>query len=129
MARCCKGRGVEVRMGARRDAFAQAVLHGEPVSNRLVRNAALAEQVGGVLALGTITHIVAFSGQMAQYLPAGFDGPVVMDFVDVDSAKFATYAEQDRRQPLHWIHAREAVKLGAFEATVARAVDASLFVS
>src|SRR3546814_13046056 len=52
-----------------------------------------------------------------------------MDFVDVDSAKFATYAEQDGRQPLHWVHAREAVKLGAYEARVARAVDASLFVS
>src|SRR3546814_17934311 len=66
---------------------------------------------------------------MAQYLPEHFAGPVVMDFVDVDSAKFATYAEQDGRQPLHWVHAREAVKLGAYEARVARAVDASLFVS
>src|SRR3546814_19587423 len=125
MAPLCKSLCIEVRKASRPVARAQAVLHGEPVSNRLFRNAALAEQVGGVLALGTITHIVAFSGQMAQYLPAGFDGPVVMDFVDVDSAKFATYAEQDRRQPLHWIHAREAVKLGAFEAPVARAVDAS----
>ena len=52
-----------------------------------------------------------------------------MDFVDVDSAKFATYAEQDKRQPLNWVHAREARKLGAFEAKVARTVDASLFVS
>src|SRR3546814_5133964 len=115
MAPLCKSLCIEVRKASRPVALAQAVLHGEPVSNRLFRNAALAERVGGVLALGTITHIVAFSGQMAQYLPAGFDGPVVMDFVDVDSAKFATYAEQDRRQPLHWIHAREAVKLGAFE--------------
>jgi sugar transferase (PEP-CTERM/EpsH1 system associated) len=52
-----------------------------------------------------------------------------MDFVDVDSAKFATYAEQDKHQPLNWIHAREAKKLAAFEAEVARRVDASLFVS
>ncbi len=52
-----------------------------------------------------------------------------MDFVDVDSAKFATYAEQDRRQPMNWVHRREAAKLGAYEAKVARSVDASLFVS
>jgi len=129
MAPLCKSLCVEVRKVSRPLALTQAVLRGEPVSNRLFRSAALAEHVGALLALGTITHIVGFSGQMAQYLPAGLEGPVVMDFVDVDSAKFATYAEQDGRQPLHWIHAREAVKLGAYEARVARAVDASLFVS
>jgi len=125
----CKSLCIEVRKVSRPFALAQAVLRGEPVSNRLFRSAALAEHVGALLALGTVTHIVAFSGQMAQYLPASFAGPVVMDFVDVDSAKFATYAEQDGRQPLHWIHAREAVKLGAYEVRVAHAVDASLFVS
>src|SRR3546814_442357 len=129
MAPLCKSLGIEVRRASRPSALAQAVLRGEPVSNRLFRSAALAEHVGALLALGTVTHNVGFSGQMAQYLPEHFAGPVVMDFVDVDSAKFATYAEQDGRQPLHWVHAREAVKLGAYEARVARAVDASLFVS
>lgn len=129
MAPLCKSLCIEVRDVSRPAALAQAVLRGEPVSNRLFRNAALAEHVGALLALGSVTHIVAFSGQMAQYLPARFDGPVIMDFVDVDSAKFATYAEQDKRQPLNWVHAREAKKLGAFEAAVARTVDASLFVS
>src|SRR3546814_16954927 len=52
-----------------------------------------------------------------------------MDFVDVDSAKFRAYAEKDRRQPLHWVHKREARMLAAYEADVARHVDASLFVS
>lgn len=129
MAPLCKSLCIEVRKVSRPAALAQAVLHGAPVSNLLFRSAALAEHVEALLALGTVTHIVAFSGQMAQYLPARFDGPVIMDFVDVDSAKFATYAEQDKRQPLNWIHAREAKKLAAFEAGVARKVDASLFVS
>lgn len=129
MAPLCKTLAIEVRNVSRPVALTHAVLRGEPVSNRLFRNAALAEHVGALLALGTVTHIVAFSGQMAQYLPPDFAGPVLMDFVDVDSAKFATYAEQDKRQPLSWVHAREAKKLGAFEAKVARAVDASLFVS
>lgn len=129
LAPLCRSLCIEVRGVSRPVALASAVLRGEPVSNRLFRSAALAEHVGALLALGKVSHIVAFSGQMAQYLPAGFAGPVVMDFVDVDSAKFATYAEQDKRQPLRWVHAREARRLGAFEAKVARAVDASLFVS
>ncbi|OHD04232.1 MAG: glycosyl transferase family 1 [Sphingopyxis sp. RIFCSPHIGHO2_01_FULL_65_24] len=129
MTLLCASLAIEVRNVSRPLALAQAVLGGEPVSNRLFRNAALARHVRDLLAQGNITHIVAFSGQMAQYLPADFAGPVLMDFVDVDSAKFATYAAQDKRQPLHWVHAREADRLGAYEAEVASRVDASLFVS
>ena len=129
MAPLCKSLAIEVRNVSRPIALAQAVLRGEPVSNRLFRNAALARHVDGLIGQGDVSHIVAFSGQMAQYLPAGFGGPILMDFVDVDSAKFATYAEQDKRQPLNWVHAREARVLGAYEAAVARRVDASLFVS
>lgn len=129
MTPLCASLAIEVRKVSRPAALARAVLRGEPVSNQLFRNAVLAQHVGQLLRQGQITHIVAFSGQMAQYLPTHFDGPVIMDFVDVDSAKFATYAEQDKRQPLHWVHAREARKLGAYEAEVARRADASLFVS
>lgn len=129
IAPLCKSLAIEVRNASRPAALAQAVLRGEPVSNRLFRNAALARHVDALVRQGSVTHIVGFSGQMAQYLPAGFDGPVLMDFVDVDSAKFATYAEQDKRQPLHWVHQREARVLGTYEAAVARRVDASLFVS
>ncbi|OHD10018.1 TIGR03087 family PEP-CTERM/XrtA system glycosyltransferase [Sphingopyxis sp. RIFCSPHIGHO2_12_FULL_65_19] len=129
MTPLCKSLRIEVRNVSRPLALAQAVLNREPVSNRLFRSAELARHVDRLIGGGGITHIVAFSGQMAQYLPARFDGPMLMDFVDVDSAKFATYAEQDQRQPLHWVHAREARILGAYEAAVARRADASLFVS
>ena len=125
----CASMCIEVRNVSRPIALAQAVLRGEPVSNHLFKNVALAQHVGELLRDGRISHIVAFSGQMAQYLPTHFNGPVIMDFVDVDSAKFATYAEQDKRQPLSWLHAREAQKLSAYEAEVARRTDASLFVS
>ena len=129
MAPLCKSLVVEVRTASRPLALASAVLRGEPVSNRLFHSRALADHVARLIAGGGVSHIVAFSGQMAQYVPAGFAGPMIMDFVDVDSAKFATYAEQDRRQPLHWVHAREARVLAAFEADVARRAAASLFVS
>ena len=129
MTPLCKSLAIEVRKVARPVARMRAVLRGEPVSNHLFRNARLARHVDDLVRRGGITHIVAFSGQMAQYIPADFDGRVIMDFVDVDSAKFRTYAEQDKRQPLNWVHAREARTLGAYEAEVARRVDASLFVS
>ncbi|MBO9694948.1 MAG: TIGR03087 family PEP-CTERM/XrtA system glycosyltransferase [Sphingopyxis sp.] len=129
MAPLCKSLVVEVRNASRPLALAQAILHGEPVSNRLFRSTPLARQVDNLLRGGNITHIVAFSGQMAQYLPTRFGGPVLMDFVDVDSAKFATYAEQEKSQPLNWVHQREARVLGTYEAEVARRVDTSLFVS
>ncbi|MCW5647952.1 MAG: TIGR03087 family PEP-CTERM/XrtA system glycosyltransferase [Sphingopyxis sp.] len=129
MAPLCKSLAIEVRKVSRPLALASAVLRGEPVSNRLFRNAALARHVEALVHQGGITHIVAFSGQMAQYLPTEFGGLTLMDFVDVDSAKFATYAEQDKRRPLNWVHRREARVLGEYEAAVARRVDASLFVS
>ena len=129
MASLCKSLTIEVRKASRPVALARAILRGEPVSNHLFRNAALARQVDALVGRGNVTHIVAFSGQMAQYIPSGFDGPVLMDFVDVDSAKFATYAEQDKSQPLNWVHKREARVLGAYEVEVARHVGASLFVS
>lgn len=129
MAPLCSSLAIEVRKASRPISLAQAISRGEPVSNRLFRSPALARRVDALIGRGGVSHIVAFSGQMAQYLPVRFDGPVLMDFVDVDSAKFATYAQQDGRQPLHWIHSREARILGAYEAEVARRVDASLFVS
>jgi len=129
MAPRCKSLAIEVRKASRPLALAGAVLRGEPVSNRLFRSGAIAAYVDALVRARAITHIVAFSGQMAQYLPACFDGRLIMDFVDVDSAKFATYAEHDRPGPMRWVHAREAKRLGRFEAEIARAVDASLFVS
>ena len=129
LAPLCKSLAIEGRNVARPIALVKAVLRGELVSNHLFRNAALARHVDALIGQDQVSHIVAFSGQMAQYLPARFDGPVLMDFVDVDSAKFAAYAKQDRRQPLHWVHRREARVLGAYEAAVAARVSASLFVS
>lgn len=127
----CTSVTIEVRSASRPVALARALATGTPVSNQLFRSPALARQVDALLATGRITHIVGFSGQMGQYIPTPdqFAGRVVMDFVDVDSAKFATYADQDRRQPLHWVHAREARVLGAYEAGLASRAGASLFVS
>ena len=88
----------------------------------------LRRAVADLIAARDIDTLYIFSSQMAQYVPASFKGRVVMDFVDMDSAKFAAYAD-DARFPLSRVHAREARLLERHERSVAKRADSSLFVS
>ncbi len=106
-------------------AAIEALVTGKPVS--LTAFASSAMQVAVDRVLPRVGGIYCFSGQMAQYLPDG-GARVVMDFVDVDSAKFAGFAD-DSRGPMRWMMRREARLLGAFEREIAARVSASLFVS
>ena len=63
-------------------------------------------------ARGQMDKIFVFSGQMAQFVPPPPGPRFVMDFGDVDSEKFASYAEQDN-WPMGWVHAREARRQAA----------------
>ncbi len=75
-----------------------------------------------------ISAIFVFSGQMAPYVPKDFAGRVIMDFVDVDSAKYQAYAAS-AGQPRRWLYAREARLLRALEEQVAHRATLNLFVS
>lgn len=112
----------------RATAAVEAVLTGAPVSLTTFAAKAVGHAVEEILATRDIETIFVFSGQMAQYVPPNFPGRLVMDFVDMDSAKFAAYAEA-ARGPMRWMMRREARMLGALERQVARRADASLFVS
>jgi sugar transferase (PEP-CTERM/EpsH1 system associated) len=108
-------------------AAIEALARGRPVSLTAFADPAMTRAVARALATNPIKTIYCFSGQMAQYLPV--DGPpVIMDFVDVDSAKFGGFSD---RGPLvlRWLMRREARLLGAFERAVSSRVAASLFVS
>ncbi len=119
---------VEVRSKPQWQAGVEALVTGQPVSVCSFGSGSMQDWVDGLLASGRISHIFCFSGQMAQYVPASFNGHFIMDFVDVDSAKFESYASEGN--PLmRWINAREGRLLGAFEQDVARRADASLLVS
>jgi sugar transferase (PEP-CTERM/EpsH1 system associated) len=109
-------------------AAAEALASRRPLSLTAFDSHAMRLAVADVLAREPIDAIYVFSGQMAQYLPAATDARAVMDFVDMDSAKFAQYATE-AKGPMRWLMAREARLLQAFEAQVAARVDASLFVS
>ena len=80
-----------------------------------------------LLAERDIATLFAFSGQMAQFVPQGARARFVMDFGDVDSAKFEAYAEAGGAIAL--VHRREAARLAAFERETAARADVSLFVS
>jgi len=104
-----------------------ALLKGTPVSVEAFASQSMHRAIKDMLQAEPIDTVFAFSGQMAQFVPA--DGRrFVMDFVDVDSAKFADYAGSSSGL-MRWLHRREARLLGGFEREVAARADLSLFVS
>ena len=107
-------------------AGAEAVLRGRPVSLTAFDHARLRRYVARRLAERAIDTIVVFSGQMGQYVPPDFVGRVVVDFCDVDSAKFAAYADAGERV---WLNRREARLLAREEERLARRADIALLIS
>ncbi|MBU6268116.1 MAG: TIGR03087 family PEP-CTERM/XrtA system glycosyltransferase [Sphingomonadales bacterium] len=106
----------------------QALAKGQPVSVTAFDDQRIADYVHKLVATGRIGTIYVYSGQVGHFIPADFKGRVVVDFVDVDSAKFAAYAK-DKGDLLGWIDAREARLLRAEEARLAARADVSLLVS
>ena len=109
-------------------AGAVALVRKVPVSLPAFYDQQIADYVAQVIATRSISAIYVFSGQMGQYIPADFTGRVVMDFVDVDSAKFDAYARRSGFL-LDWIYAREARLLSQEEARIAERADANLLIS
>lgn len=105
-----------------------ALPYGKPVSLVAFESEEIRHYVSRLLATRPIDTIVVFSGQMAQFIPPSFSGRVVIDFVDMDSAKFAAYAKASLG-PMKLVNAREARLLGAFERQMARRAHLSLFCS
>ena len=106
----------------------ESIVRGEPVSLSAFRNAQLADWVKTTLAKGKIDTIYVFSGQMGQYIPHDFTGRVIVDLVDVDSAKFDAYAE-GKSGPIAWVEAREGRLLAKEEERLARLADRTLLIS
>ena len=119
---------VEIRRAGKAVAGARALLAEKPVSLTLFDSDKLHGLVARLLARGEVGTVFAYSGQMAQFVPEGCAQRFIMDFGDVDSAKFAQYA-QDGSGPMRWIWRREAVRLAAFEEATAIRADVCTFVS
>jgi sugar transferase (PEP-CTERM/EpsH1 system associated) len=119
---------VELRTRSMATAGMAALARGRPISLAAFDSRSMRAAVAGILAEEPIDTIFAFSSQMAQFVPEQCKARFVMDFVDVDSAKFEAYAGR-ARFPLNHIHAREGMMLAAYERRVAERADLSLFVS
>ena len=101
---------------------------GQPLTLRYYRNAGLSRWVDETLAANRIDAAVVFSSSMAQYVEARSALPMLVDFVDVDSAKWTQYAAA-HRWPLSWVYDREGRHLLAYERAVAQQSRRSFFVT
>ncbi|HEU0133409.1 MAG TPA: glycosyl transferase family 1, partial [Allosphingosinicella sp.] len=118
---------VEVRRTSKVAAGLRALAEGRPVSLALFDGAGLRGFVERLLASGRIATVFAFSGQMGQFVPESTSARFVMDFGDVDSAKFETYGDEGGL--MGPVNRREGRKLAEYERSVAARADVSLFVS
>ena len=130
LSKLCAGlRVVELSPRLARLRSVSGFAANEPLSVAYYRNAELARWVDTTLKSERIDACLVFSSAMAQYL-AGADTPrtVLIDFVDVDSAKWFQYADS-RRWPLSWVYRREGRRLLAFERAAADRATRAFFVT
>lgn len=109
-------------------AGVEALALGKPLSLTAFHDRKLQAWVEKTLKSHPIDVIYVFSGQMAQYVPAGFKGRVIADLVDVDSAKFEAYSSKSSGFR-SWMERRESRVLGAEEARIVGRADISLLIS
>ena len=126
---CAELRVIELSPRLARLRSVSGFAANEPLSVAYYRNAELARWVDTTLANEAIDACIVFSSAMAQYV-AGADAPrtVLIDFVDVDSAKWAQYANS-RWWPLSWVYRREGSRLLAFERAAADRATRAFFVT
>lgn len=128
MAAMCASLEIVTRQTHPALAVPRSLLTGSPLSLAMFRNSRLKRHVAALAASGVVDRAVIFSSQMTPYLPANL--PFVMDFCDVDSAKFAAYGHDASPLSLMGrVYAREGRLLAAHERQVASYAAASLFIS
>ncbi|GAB3248728.1 TIGR03087 family PEP-CTERM/XrtA system glycosyltransferase [Chitinimonas naiadis] len=103
------------------------LLRNEALTLPYYRDERLQSWVEHTLESQQIDAVVVFSSAMAQYVQ-GVPQPVLVDFVDVDSAKWTQYAA-NHRWPMSWLYRREGERLLAFEREVASQARRSFFVT
>lgn len=107
----------------------RGLIRRQPMLVALYDDARLHRWVEETLAIRPISAIVAYSVQMAHFVPPL--SPLtrfLMDFVDFDSAKYAAYGAHQGGL-MGWVNRREGRLLFEFEKAVARHADMATFVS
>ena len=104
------------------------LLTAEALTLPYYRDSGLASWVERTCRDHEIDGAVIFSSAMAQYTGAIPGANTLVDFVDVDSAKWIQYADQ-HTWPMSWLYRREGRKLLDFERSVAQRAARSFFVT
>ena len=128
---CVDVHAAELRPTRAKMASVRGLFSGEALGLPYYRNAGLSQWVADTAAAVKLDAVVVFSSPMAQYaaaLPALSALPMLVDFVDVDSAKWADYAPA-HAWPMSWVYRREGRALLAFEQAVAARARCSFFVT
>ena len=99
-----------------------------PLTLNYYRDAGMQAWVERVLGELPVRRVLVFSSSVAQYVSQAGHVRRIIDFVDIDSDKWLQYA-QKKAWPMNWLYRREGRLLLHYERQVARAFDASLFVS
>ena len=109
---------------------ALALIQAKPVTLTLYSSNRLQKWVEHTVSQHKINQIMVFSGAMAQFVEAEpyQSSTRVIDFVDVDSDKWAQYA-QKKTGLSRWIYQREQRLLLRYEQAITERFNKSLFVS
>ncbi len=104
------------------------LLAREPLTLRYYRDSSMRNWVEATCKFHHIDAVVVFSSAMAQYVEGIPRLRTVIDFVDVDSAKWTQYAPQ-HRWPMSWLYRREGKLLLDYERRMAAWAARSFFVT
>ena len=106
----------------------RALFCGQALSVGAFYSRELQQKVKTILQSVKIDHIIVFSSPMAEYVRHVKEIPKLMDFVDVDSEKWRTYASY-QKFPFSLLYQLEAKRLGRYEEEIAREFEQSVFIS
>lgn len=102
----------------------RSLLRHEPLTQGYYEDAGMRDWVQRTCAEESIAACVVFCSSMAAYAPPQL--PRVIDFVDLDSAKWTQFGRV-RPPPMSWLYRREGRRLLALERRLAAQADASFF--
>jgi sugar transferase (PEP-CTERM/EpsH1 system associated) len=126
-ALCTSLHAVRLHPGRSRIGSLAGLLDGQALTLHYYRDAGLRRWVEETVRRESIDAVVVYSSSMAQYAD-GLGLPLLVDFVDLDSAKWTQYAEL-HAWPMSWLYRREGVHLLAYERALAARSACSFFVT
>lgn len=111
----CTSVSVQVLSKSRRLlGAAWAGIHGKSMSSGYFHSPKLADGIRQVLQRKIYDLIFVYCSSMGQFIPQPAPAPIVVDFVDADSAKWAQYA-LSCGPTRSWLYQREARAVAALE--------------